>query len=236
MNHYSIAEKAFIAENHPNIILESYSFSSCINDIESGEAVLDESTFRDSGLKAVSEGTPSELFNLQLCFRDLNTRHPYHRIWYTGWAQFISDNENILLESVPEIVFDETADVDGRFSVTISFMCRDLTDEMLDDDAFRWLSDDTAKNNAMIAISGFHIANQFVDTCFDMLLNISDSDGEQENHKPVCTMKPIVYNLTPDWIVDQVMEICEEKTDEDHIVDLVTEGDVVIPTGEDENE
>ena len=28
----------------------------------------------------------------------------------------------------------------------------------------------------------------------------------------------------------------EEKNDEDHIVDLVTEGDVVIPTGEDENE
>ena len=160
---YTTQEKLLMAAHHPEIEIEDVKFELC------GYTFGDDSPA--DFVSYIADSAKDDYFSDNYCdgvyvtfrFRDKGAKFEQKYVSFPDFAQ-IHDPEsetdaNYICETNPKIVFNEFADDDGRFSVSVPIILRKVTEENENENILETFRE----HEALFMFGEIVIGNQFVD-------------------------------------------------------------------------
>ena len=194
---YTTEEKMLIAANRPEIEIESIEFSYAYEN-SGDEAPLDELCFMTEEAQDLYFTDCVEGMYATFNFRDTGAKYSQKYVIFNGFAQIydsLSDEiADYQCDVVPTIIYQATADDDGRFSVSVPIFIRKVNDDEDDGQLIKKLSE----NEALFQFADVVVGNQFA--C-ESLKNVSGVIAELVEKKDISRICAS-YELTTNYVAD----------------------------------
>ena len=177
MKHYTIEEKEFIAKYRPIVEVESIEFGHSVETMFDEAPALEMSFASEAGYKTHENDEECDVLWATIHFRDRGADFEKKYVAFYNFAQvFCMDDErkvsDYTCDMTPRIWFQESADKDGRFSVSVPLWVRPYSQENED------LLDYLCKNKASFTFNKVVVKNEFVCEEFEMLNGMMAEGGK----------------------------------------------------------
>lgn len=178
---YTTEEKILISQSHPEIEIESIEFENALFTFGDDSPIEQICFISDNVKDAYFSGKTADGLYVRFRFRDKGAKFGEKYISFNDFAQ-IHDSEsdeeyNYDCELVPVIVFNASADDEGRFSIALPMVLREVTEENENE----ILADVLTEHEALFMFGEITVGNQFVNEKFSYVSGTVCQKGGDAN-------------------------------------------------------